>query len=363
MLTSRAAVALEPGPLTVTSVSVSPPGPGEVLVRMLLTTIDMASLLASQGKLPGLTFPTILGKEGVGVVVDVGPDVESLFIGDMVVPISMPECGQCPVCLSGRGNLCHQHATQSETSTHFTLNEQPCFPGFGPATFSEYTVIRESALARLPKGLSPEDACFLGGVFGLGVGAVLAVARLSKGDSIAVFGANALGLSVIQGAILAQAGDIFAIDTDPNRLEQAQAMGATHTLLLDPTESIATTLLEHSQGGVSVAFECWAKPEQFAEVVSSTNPAWGMTVLVHPRLPKEIVQLPLNLLYGGRSIKGAQAGGIKGRTQLYQYGALILAGQLHPKSLMTHRLPLAQINTALALAEAREGIRIAVDFT
>jgi S-(hydroxymethyl)glutathione dehydrogenase/alcohol dehydrogenase len=262
---TRAAVAWEAGkPLSIEQVDLQGPQSGEVLVRIVASGVCHTDAFTLSGADPEGLFPVILGHEGGGVVEEVGPGVSSLKAGDHVIPLYTPECGACKFCLSGKTNLCQAiRATQGkglmpDGSSRFSINGKPILHYMGCSTFSEYTVLPEIALAKINPAAPLDKVCLLGCGITTGIGAVLNTARVEAGASVAVFGLGGIGMSVIQGAVMAGAGRILAIDTNPAKAEMALALGATD--FINPADyadtPIQQVVVDLTDGGVDYSFEC-----------------------------------------------------------------------------------------------------------
>lgn len=365
-----AALAFEPSqPLHVDTLQVAPPGPGELLVKLEVTSVCHWDMLALHGHLPQIRFPSVLGHEAAGKVVDVGPGVTHFMIGDPVVPLFLPECGQCPVCRSQRGNLCealrstYPMGLMPDGTTRFSHNDQPVYHGFGPATWSQYVVLPDICAVRIPHEVPMEEACFLGCTLPTGVGAVLQTARVAAGATVAVFGLGGVGLSVVQAAVMAQAERILVIDTNINHFELATALGATDCLNpLDFSDDIDLIIQDKTQGGVDHAFECLGLPQAMQTALNACHPAHGQAVLVRTAPQGEHLTLSPSTFLTGRSMIGARFGGVRGRSQLPHYAELLRQHQLQVSPLITHRLPIKDINLAFDLLHSGAGLRTALHF-
>lgn len=361
---TRAAVAWGPHqPLTVEEVDLQPPRPGEVLVRLVATGIchgDAHALAHGHAS----SFPVILGQEGAGIVEAVGIGVTSVRVGDHVIPLYMPECGVCKFCRSGRTNLCQAIRSSQERglmpdgSSRFSLNGRPILHHMGTSTFSEYTVLPEIAVARIHQDAPLDQVCLLGCTVTTGVGAVLNSAHVRPGDCVAVFGLGGIGLSVVQGAVLAQAGRIIAVDIDPAKSALARALGATDCL--DPRDygaPIQQVIVDLTDGGVDHSFECVGDVGAMRAALECCHKGWGESVILGVADDtQEISTRPFQLVTG-RVWRGSAFGGVKGRSELPGYVERYLQGDIRLAPLITRTLALDDINQALADLRAARGIK------
>jgi S-(hydroxymethyl)glutathione dehydrogenase / alcohol dehydrogenase len=288
MIKTRAAVAWGPGqPLRVEEVDLMPPQKGEVLVRIVATGVCHTDAYTLSGKDPEGKFPAILGHEGGGIVEALGEGVTSVSIGDHVIPLYTPECGECEFCKSGKTNLCQAiRATQGQGlmpdgTTRFSKDGKPIYHYMGTSTFSEYTVIPEISLAKISKEAPLEKVCLLGCGVTTGMGAVANTAKVKAGDTVAVFGLGGIGLAVIIGAVKANAGRIIAIDTNPAKFEVARQLGATDVVNpTDHTGPIQDVIIEMSGGGVDFSFECIGNIDVMRSALECCHKGWGESVII-----------------------------------------------------------------------------------
>ncbi|MFQ3212120.1 S-(hydroxymethyl)glutathione dehydrogenase/class III alcohol dehydrogenase [Candidatus Njordibacter sp. Uisw_039] len=367
---SRAAVALAKGqPLTIADINVEGPKAGEVLVRMVATGVCHTDAFTLSGADPEGIFPSVLGHEGGGVVEEIGAGVTSVDVGDHVIPLYTPECGQCKFCLSGKTNLCQAiRSTQGkglmpDGSSRFSLDGEPLFHYMGTSTFSEYTVVPEIALAKISKAAPLDKVCLLGCGITTGIGAVLNTAKVQPGDSVAVFGMGGIGLSVVQGAVMAGAGRIIVIDINEDKFEMAKMLGATDCInpksYSDPIQDV---IVELTDGGVDFSFECIGNVDVMRSALECCHKGWGESVIIGVAgAGQEISTRPFQLVTG-RVWRGTAFGGVKGRTQLPDYVERYMAGEIKIDPMVTHTMGLEDINRAFDLMHSGESIRSVIIF-
>ncbi|MEB3301585.1 MAG: S-(hydroxymethyl)glutathione dehydrogenase/class III alcohol dehydrogenase [Cyanobacteriota bacterium] len=370
MIRSRAAVAWGPSqPLEVTEIDVAPPGPGEVLVRIVATGVCHTDAFTLSGADPEGLFPVVLGHEGGGVVEALGEGVTSLAVGDHVIPLYTPECRCCSFCLSGKTNLCQAiRATQGQGlmpdgTSRFSLQGRPIHHYMGTSTFSEYTVLPEIAVAKIQSEAPLEKVCLLGCGVTTGIGAVRNTAKVQPGSTVAVFGLGGIGLAVVIGAVMAGASRIIAIDVNPDKFEIAKQLGATDCI--NPRQydaPIQQVVIDLTDGGVDYSFECIGNVEVMRAALESCHKGWGeSTIIGVAGAGQEISTRPFQLVTG-RVWRGSAFGGVRGRSELPGYVAQAMAGAIPLDAFITHTMPLAEINRAFELMEAGQSIRSVVIF-
>ncbi|WP_208123327.1 S-(hydroxymethyl)glutathione dehydrogenase/class III alcohol dehydrogenase [Facilibium subflavum] len=368
MIKSKAAIAWQAGkPLSIETVTVTPPKDNEVLVKIAATGICHTDAYTLSGADPEGIFPAILGHEGAGVVEEVGKAVTSVKPGDHVIPLYTPECGQCKFCLSGKTNLCQAiRSTQGkglmpDGTTRFSIDGKPIYHYMGTSTFSEYTVLPEIALAKVNKAAPLEKICLLGCGITTGIGAVLNTAKVEPGSTVAVFGLGGIGLSVIQGAVLARASRIIAIDINENKFEMARLLGATECL--NPNDydiPFHQVIIDLTDGGVDYSFECIGNTATMRQALECCHKGWGESVIIGVAgSGQEISTRPFQLVTG-RVWKGSAFGGVKGRTELPRYVDDYLAGKIKVDEMVTQTLPLKDINKAFDAMHQGQVIRSVV---
>lgn len=367
---SRAAVAFEPGkPLQIVEIDVAPPRAGEVLLRITHTGVCHTDAFTLSGDDPEGVFPAVLGHEGAGVVVQAGEGVTSVQPGDHVIPLYTAECRQCLFCKSGKTNLCTAvRATQGkglmpDGSTRFSYQGQPVYHYMGCSTFSEYTVVAEVSLAKINPAANPEQVCLLGCGVTTGLGAVKNTAKVQPGDSVAVFGLGGIGLAVIQGAKLAKAGRIIAIDTNPAKFELARTFGATDCVNpKDHAQPIQQVIIEMTGWGVDHSFECIGNVQVMRAALECAHRGWGQSVIIGVAgAGQEISTRPFQLVTGRRWL-GSAFGGVKGRSELPGMVEQAMKGDIKLAPFVTHTLPLENINEAFELMHAGQSIRSVVHY-
>ncbi|WP_288921278.1 S-(hydroxymethyl)glutathione dehydrogenase/class III alcohol dehydrogenase [uncultured Ottowia sp.] len=367
---SRAAVAFEPGkPLQIVEIDVAPPRAGEVLLRITHTGVCHTDAFTLSGDDPEGVFPAVLGHEGAGVVVQAGEGVTSVQPGDHVIPLYTAECRQCLFCKSGKTNLCTAvRATQGkglmpDGSTRFSYQGQPVYHYMGCSTFSEYTVVAEVSLAKINPAANPEQVCLLGCGVTTGLGAVKNTAKVQPGDSVAVFGLGGIGLAVIQGAKLAKAGRIIAIDTNPAKFELARTFGATDCVNpKDHAQPIQQVIIEMTGWGVDHSFECIGNVQVMRAALECAHRGWGQSVIIGVAgAGQEISTRPFQLVTGRRWL-GSAFGGVKGRSELPGMVEQAMKGEIKLAPFVTHTLPLENINKAFELMHAGQSIRSVVHY-
>jgi S-(hydroxymethyl)glutathione dehydrogenase/alcohol dehydrogenase len=368
---SRAAVAFAAGkPLSIEQVDVQGPKAGEVLVRIVATGVCHTDAFTLSGEDPEGMFPVILGHEGGGIVEEVGEGVTSLKVGDHVIPLYTPECGTCEYCLSGKTNLCQRiRVTQGkgvmpDGTSRFSLDGKPILHYMGTSTFSEYTVLPEISLAKINPAAPLEKVCLLGCGITTGIGAVLNTAKVEPGSSVAVFGMGGIGLSVVQGAVMAKAGRIVVVDTNPEKFEMAKLLGATDFVNPKdyPDTPIQQVIVDLTNGGVDYSFECIGNVNIMRSALECCHKGWGESVIIGVAgAGQEISTRPFQLVTG-RVWRGSAFGGVKGRSQLPGYVDRYLAGEIEIDKMITKVLPLESINEAFDLMHAGKVIRSVIHY-
>lgn len=367
---TRAAVALEAGkPLSIETVDLEGPRDGEVLVEIKSTGICHTDEFTLSGADPEGLFPAILGHEGAGVVVDVGKGVTSVKKGDHVIPLYTPECRECSYCTSGRTNLCQAiretqgQGVMPDGSSRFSLNGEKLFHYMGTSTFANHTVLPEIAVAKVREDAPFEKICYIGCGVTTGIGAVINTAKVEPGDNVVVFGLGGIGLNVIQGARLVGADKIVGVDINPARREIAEKFGMTH--FVNPLEvegDLVPYLVDLTDGGADHSFECIGNVDLMRQALECCHKGWGKsTVIGVAPAGAEISTRPFQLVTG-RVWQGSAFGGAKGRTDVPKIVDWYMDGKINIDDLITHVLPLEEINDAFDLMHKGESIRSVVTF-
>jgi S-(hydroxymethyl)glutathione dehydrogenase/alcohol dehydrogenase len=367
---ARAAVAWESGkPLVIEEVQVDGPRRGEVLLEIKATGVCHTDAYTLSGKDPEGIFPAIMGHEGGAIVVEVGTEVASVKAGDHVIPLYIPECGECKFCQSGRTNLCGRiRATQGrgvmpDGSARFSVNGKTVFHYMGTSTFSEYTVVPEIALAKINPSAPLGKVCLLGCGVTTGIGAVLNTAKVKAGSTAAVFGLGGIGLSVIQGLVLADAARIIAVDANPEKFEMAKLLGATD--FINPSDHgrpVQEVIVDLTDGGVDYSFECIGNVKTMRAALECCHKGWGESVIIGVAAAGEEISTRPFQLVTGRVWRGTAFGGVKGRSQLPAYVERYLSGEIKIDPMITYTLPLEKINHAFDLLHEGKSIRSVITF-
>ncbi|MFO0676599.1 MAG: S-(hydroxymethyl)glutathione dehydrogenase/class III alcohol dehydrogenase [Polyangiaceae bacterium] len=364
----RAAVAHQSGkPLTIETVDLEGPKAGEVLVQIKATGVCHTDAFTLSGDDPEGLFPAILGHEGAGIVVDVGPGVTSLQKGDHVIPLYTPECRHCEYCLNPKTNLCQAiRATQGkglmpDGSSRFSVGKEKVFHYMGTSTFAEYTVLPEIALAKVRKDAPFEKICYIGCGVTTGIGAVLYTAKVEPGSNVVVFGLGGIGLNVVQGARMVGANKIIGVDINPSRKELAAKFGMTHFVNpKDHGDDLVAHLVELTGGGADYSFECIGNTKVMRQALECCHKGWGVSVIIGVAgAGQEIATRPFQLVTG-RVWKGSAFGGARGRTDVPKIVDWYMDKKIDIDSLITHTLPLDRINEAFDLMHEGKSIRTVV---
>jgi len=367
---TRAAVAVEAGKeLVIEELDLEGPRAGEVLIRNIASGVCHTDAFTLSGDDPEGLFPSVLGHEGGAVVEEVGAGVTSVRPGDHVIPLYTPECGECAFCTSGKTNLCQAiRVTQGQGlmpdgSSRFSLNGKPVFHFMGTSTFSHYTVLPEISVAKISSDAPLEKVCLLGCGITTGVGAVLNTAKVEPGASVAVFGLGGVGLSAIQGAVMAKAGRIIAVDVNPDKFELATQLGATDVVNpRDYDEPITDVIIELTNGGVDYSFECVGNVDLMRSALECCHKGWGESVIIGVAgAGKEISTRPFQLVTG-RVWRGSAFGGCKGRSELPGMVDQYMNGELKIDEFITYTMPLEDINRAFDLMHEGKSIRSIIHF-
>ena len=366
----RAAVAHQAGkPLVIETVDLSGPRAGEVMVEIHATGICHPDAFTLSGADPEGLFPAILGHEGAGVVVEIGAGVTSLEVGDHVIPLYTPECRQCDYCTSGKTNLCQAiRVTQGQGvmpdgTSRFSLGGEPMFHYMGTSPFANFTVLPEIAVAKLRQDAPFDKVCYIGCGVTTGLGAVINTAQAEPGSNVVVFGLGGIGLNVIQGARLVGCDRIVGVDTNPDKRALAEKFGMTH--FVNPNEvegDLVPYLVDLTKGGADYSFECIGNVDVMRDALECCHKGWGESIIIGVAgAGQEISTRPFQLV-PGRVWRGTAFGGAKGRTEVPRIVDWYMEGKINIDDLITHTMPLDDINAGFDLMHAGESIRSVVTF-
>ncbi len=368
---TRAAVAWAAGkPLTIETIDIDGPRAGEVLVEVKATGVCHTDAYTLSGADPEGQFPAILGHEGAGIVREVGAGVTTLKPGDHVIPLYTPECRQCKTCLSRRSNLCTSiRATQGkgvmpDGTSRFKCDGKPVLHYMGCSTFANYTVLPEVALAKVREDAPFDKICYIGCGVTTGIGAVIYTAKVWPGANVVVFGLGGIGLNVIQGARMVGADKIVGIDTNPNKRAMAEKFGMTHFINPDEVgrDKVVQAIVDLTGGGADFSFECIGNVHTMRQALECCHRGWGESIVIGVAASgQEISTRPFQLVTG-RVWRGTAFGGARGRTDVPKIVDWYMEKKINIDDLITHTMPLEQINTAFDLMHEGKSIRSVVVF-
>ncbi len=364
---SRAAVAFAAGkPLEIVEVDLAGPKSGEVLIEIMATGICHTDAFTLSGDDPEGAFPAILGHEGAGIVREIGADVKSLKVGDSVIPLYTPECRECSFCLHPKTNLCQSiRATQGkgvmpDGTSRFSLDGKPILHYMGCSTFSNFTVLPEIAVAKIRSDAPFDKVCYIGCGVTTGIGAVVFQAKVEPGSTVAVFGLGGIGLNVIQGARMVGADRIIGVDINPSKVALAQSFGMTDFINPRETADVTQAIIELTKGGVDYSFECIGNVQTMRQALECCHKGWGESYIIGVAgAGQEISTRPFQLVTG-RSWRGSAFGGARGRTDVPKIVDWYMNGKIKIDPLITHTMPLSDINKAFDLMHAGTSIRSVV---
>ncbi len=366
---TRAAVAYRADePLEITSVELAGPQEGEVLVEIHATGVCHTDAYTLSGSDPEGLFPSILGHEGAGVVVEVGPGVQSVSVGDHVIPLYTPECRQCKFCRSGKTNLCQAiretqgQGVMPDGTSRFSAGGETLFHYMGTSTFSNFTVLPEIAVAKIREDAPFDKVCYIGCGVTTGLGAVMNTAKVEPGSNVAVFGLGGIGLNVIQGARIVGADRIIGVDINAAKQPLAEKFGMTDFINPESSADVVAEIVDMTDGGVDYSFECIGNVEVMRQALECCHKGWGESVIIGVAgAGQEISTRPFQLVTG-RVWRGTAFGGAKGRTEVPKIVDWYMNGKINIDDLITHTMPLGEINEAFDLMHSGESIRSVVTF-
>ena len=365
----KAAVAFQAGkPLVIETVDLQGPKDDEVIIEIKATGVCHTDAFTLSGADPEGVFPTILGHEGAGIVMEVGKNVKSLLPGDHVIPLYTPECRQCEYCLSQKTNLCQAiRVTQGQGlmpdyTSRFSLNGDKLFHYMGTSTFANFTVLPEIAVAKIRKDAPFDKVCYIGCGVTTGIGAVIYTAKVHQGANVIVFGLGGIGLNVIQGARMAGANIIIGVDINPSRRLLAEKFGMTHFVNPKEIDDLVPYLINLTKGGADYSFECIGNVTLMRQALECCHKGWGVSVIIGVAgSGQEISTRPFQLVTG-RVWKGSAFGGARGRTDVPKIVDWYMDGKINIDDLITHKFPLEKINDAFDLMHTGKSIRSVIEF-
>ncbi len=366
---TRAAVAFAAGkPLEIVDVDLAGPRHGEVLIELKATGVCHTDAFTLSGDDPEGAFPAILGHEGAGVVVEVGPGVTSLAVGDHVIPLYTPECRECSFCLHPKTNLCQAiretqgRGVMPDGTSRFSLDGEPILHYMGCSTFSNHTVLPEIAVAKIRPDAPFDKVCYIGCGVTTGVGAVAFDAKVEPGSNVVVFGLGGIGLNVIQGARLVGADKIVGVDLNPAREALGKQFGMTDFINPKDVENVVDAIIDVTGGGADYSFECIGNVETMRQALECCHKGWGESVIIGVAgAGQEISTRPFQLVTG-RVWRGTAFGGARGRTDVPKIVDWYMDGKIDIDSLITHKMPLDKINDAFHLMHEGVSIRSVIEY-
>jgi S-(hydroxymethyl)glutathione dehydrogenase/alcohol dehydrogenase len=366
---TKAAVAVKAGaPLEIEMLDLEGPKDGEVLIEIKATGVCHTDAFTLSGDDPEGAFPAVLGHEGAGIVREVGAGVTSLKEGDHVIPLYTPECRECDYCLHPKTNLCQKiRSTQGQGlmpdgTSRFSLNGKPVLHYMGCSTFSNYTVLPEIAVAKVREDAPFDKICYIGCGVTTGIGAVVFDAKVEPGSTVAVFGLGGIGLNVIQGAKMVGASKIIGIDINESKVALAKEFGMTDFINPTQVKDITEAIIDLTNGGVDYSFECIGNVDVMRQALECCHKGWGESVIIGVAgAGQEISTRPFQLVTG-RVWRGSAFGGARGRTDVPKIVDWYMDGKIDIDSLITHKMPLEEINIAFDLMHEGKSIRSVVEF-
>ena len=364
---TKAAIAYKAGsPLVIEEIDLEGPRQGEVLVENMATGVCHTDAFTLSGDDPEGAFPAILGHEGAGIVREVGAGVTSVKVGDHVIPLYTPECRSCDFCLNPKTNLCQSiRSTQGQGlmpdgTSRFSINGEKILHYMGTSTFSNFTVLPEIAVAKVRKDAPFEKICYIGCGVTTGIGAVVFDAKVEPGSTVAVFGLGGIGLNVLQGARMIGASRIIGIDINEGKVELAKKFGMTDFINPKKTPNVVEAICDLTNGGVDYSFECIGNVDVMRQALECCHKGWGENIIIGVAgASKEIATRPFQLVTG-RVWRGSAFGGARGRTDVPKIVDWYMDGKINIDDMITHTMPLEEINTAFDLMHEGKSIRSVV---
>ena len=364
---TRAAIAYKAGePLVIETVDLEGPRDNEVLIEIKATGICHTDAFTLSGDDPEGAFPAILGHEGAGIVVETGKNVSSVKVGDHIIPLYTPECRECDFCLHPKTNLCQSiretqgRGVMPDGTSRFSLNGQPILHYMGCSTFSNYTVLPEISVAKIRKDAPFDKACYIGCGVTTGIGAVAFDAKVEPGSNVVVFGLGGIGLNVIQGAKMVGANKIIGVDINPTKIPLATQFGMTDFINPKECDNVVEAIMDLTNGGADYSFECVGNTDLMRQALECCHKGWGESIIIGVAgAGKEISTRPFQLVTG-RVWRGSAFGGARGRTDVPTIVDWYMDGKIDIDSLITHTMPLDDINKAFDLMHKGESIRSVV---
>lgn len=366
---TRAAVAWESGkPLEIEELDLDGPKEGEVLVKIIATGVCHTDAFTLSGEDPEGIFPSVLGHEGAGIVVEVGKNVTSVKPDDHVIPLYTPECRECNFCLNPKTNLCQAiRETQGQGlmpdgTSRFSFKGKPVYHYMGCSTFSEYTVMPEIALAKVREDAPFDKICYIGCGVTTGIGAVFFDAKVEPGSNVVVFGLGGIGLNVIQGANMAGAYKIVGVDINEEKVALAEKFGMTDFINPKKIENVVEAIVDITKGGADYSFECIGNVDTMRQALECCHKGWGESVIIGVAgAGQEISTRPFQLVTG-RVWRGSAFGGARGRTDVPTIVDWYMDGKINIDDMITHTMPLENINEAFHLMHEGKSIRSVVQY-
>ena len=366
---TRAAVAWEAGkPLEIEELELDGPKEGEVLIKIVATGVCHTDAFTLSGEDPEGIFPSVLGHEGAGIVMEVGKNVTSVKPDDHVIPLYTPECRECDFCLNPKTNLCQAiRETQGkglmpDGTSRFSLNGKPVYHYMGCSTFSEYTVMPEIAVAKVRQDAPFDKICYIGCGVTTGIGAVFYDAKVEPGSNVVVFGLGGIGLNVIQGANMAGANKILGVDINEEKVTLAKKFGMTDFINPKKIENVVEAIVDITNGGADYSFECIGNVDTMRQALECCHKGWGESVIIGVAgAGQEISTRPFQLVTG-RVWRGSAFGGARGRTDVPTIVDWYMDGKINIDDMITHTMPLENINEAFHLMHEGKSIRSVIQY-